>query len=209
MRARHGARAPGGEINVKKDSACEGKRKQFAENQLLAGRIDACLRRGPGRRAALRQPHTTETVYCGLVIGPHLRKTTTHKDSVAPNRRAREHGRAPPPPRALPSSPACQTARERRQQCCSRRLRLHEARSVCSLGSSRHALRLVLGGGRQGSSWQMAENLSAGSASDCTRSKRLLSTTESTAISSSGMPAPAAGPSSSAPARSCRCAQRT
>ena len=46
------------------------------------------------------------------------------------------------------------------------------------------------------------------SESDCTRSKRLHSTTESTAISSSGMPAQGAGTSSSAPARCCRCVRR-
>ena len=54
------------------------------------------------------------------------------------------------------------------------------------------------------------------SESNCTRSKRLrhpgidqeAGTTESRAISSSGMPAKGAGTSSSAPARSCRCVRR-
>ena len=116
-------------------------------------------------RLNILQSMRSDTVVSGrsrFIARPHPRlPSRTAWRQIKPNRGAREHRKALPPPRALPSSPACQTVRERQQQCCSKSFKLHEARSLCSLGSSRHVLTLVLGGGQQGS-WQMAENLSAG-----------------------------------------------
>ena len=146
------------------------------------------------------------TIAEGLLSPHHLKQGQRGAKSRSPRART-----GSPPPRALPSSPACQTARKRQQQCCSRSLKLHEARGLCS-PCTHWAHR-----GTRCNSALVVDNTAAGrwrrisvrgSESDCARSKPLLSTTESTAIFSSGMLAQAAGASSSAPARSCRCVQQ-